>query len=147
MNNKQRFAIRKYTVGTASVLVGVMFLMSAPNAQASEQNTAVAEKGNVSIIEKDKEIEATTPVAEEVVDAQDVEVTTEVVEETPEVESNKVTPVVEDKKEDTTAPVESKSEATTPEVVKESTLKVETQPAALKETQNTTNTEKVAPCY
>ena len=89
---KQRFSIRKYHFGAASVLIGTtMFLMGGPTAQASEQNGAHVEA--TTSLDKPTVAAGSTSVTSNGVVSQPKDKVEKVVEKT---EDNKKTPVSKD---------------------------------------------------
>ena len=89
---KQRFSIRKYHFGAASVLIGTtMFLMGGPTAQASEQNGAHVEA--TTSLDKPTVAAGSTSVTSNGVVSQPKDTVEKVVEKT---EDNKKTPVSKD---------------------------------------------------
>ena len=89
---RQRFSIRKYHFGAASVLIGTtMFLMGGPTAQASEQNGAHVEA--TTSLDKPTAAAGSTSVTSNGVASQPKDTVEKVVEKT---EDNKKTPVSKD---------------------------------------------------
>ena len=138
----QRFSIRKYSFGAASVLLGTAFLLGANAVKADETSTASTKTPEVTNSDKQKPDSAiTTPVVEELpelkIDAVKADEKPEVKEEV----KTEAKPVAEKEVTDKAATEKSdKEQADKKEVAKEKTNKETSEKAATEKAQDEVKT-------